>query len=219
MSSQSAMQFVLGSEENKLIRIGEPFDEVQAHKRELDVCFPSGRLKRMVVVCLYETKQRLFWWNYSFINKNSSIDIANCLEKWSFHILDNKIVGFMLFTTQILYIEYSERYETLHEACRSLMLKLENQLEEIAKHYECIETPHLLQVIYLGRYIDRHFFYPPGQCIYPLRKPQVNVKITRLEDKWKIELEGVKKRKSSLILSNDYEVLEIWLDGIKKEIP
>jgi hypothetical protein len=210
------MQLVLGSEENQVIHIGELFYKVQIHKRELDVCFPSGRLERMRIICLYEIKQGLFWWNYSSINNNSSIDIASCLEKWSFQVLDNKIVGFKLSTGQIWYIESTQKYDSLHKACNYLMSHFEKQLDKIEK--SDIDNPYLYRAIPLFRYIDRHFFYPPDKCIFSLRNPQASMKITSYKDKWKIELEGVNKRQATVILSNDYQVLEVWLDGVKKEI-
>jgi len=128
----------------------------------------------------------------------------------------------------------NERYGTFEEAYeRNIIPTLTKKADLIERHNYSDRN----KAIRLFDYIDDNFFCIPMR--YPRRFVAQITEVIRQNRSWRISLTGAPpprtgvdrawppwydpnrsdNRKVTFILSDDYEVLEVWVDGIKKEIP
>ena len=210
--------------------------EVQASTIVLDLYFSKRKWQKAAVFLLYEPKTGLFWWTASYSDGlpeeyASKIDVFLKGEKYI--LLKDKIVNFTLSSTVLWITESNDRYETFEQARIGVLLTLEKKLETL--HYG--QTFKEYKELGLGNHINREFFRLRGDlsgsgCILPAKMTNIKYR----NSQWQIELEGTDNRnisitgvkldklgsvprvKATVILNDNYEVIEVIAEDFIKQI-
>jgi hypothetical protein len=192
---------------NRIIQVksdeaGELF-EVQT--RCLQIRYGS---KTVPVFTFYELLQGLFLWDWDDRPNgehdnpfNASNLIDRVLKKCFLHLRGEQLVGF--YAECGVKKSGSDRYDTFEDAIQTLLSFLK-QYRFILKE----KTHNEYQTIDLLKYIDESFIKENGSDNLAARITEVN----RQNLTWRIELESTRLgelRTASVILSDDYEVVEV----------
>jgi hypothetical protein len=224
------------SQEKQIIQLqcnsdGQQIVEIQAYRTLLSYLDRfAGKGKLLDVFMLYELQSGFFWCNYSRIEEVIYFEqnIGSCLKMLGYSKDDDavytqddinkrlkstlsrftyfsrgKIVEFILGGLFDLYInETEERYETFEQAYKNL-------IKTIIKKVEIQETPDKLndyKIVSL-KILGRNFFHPPKP--WCSSKPGNIIEVKLKNAKWYIEIEGVKNQLVTVVLSDDYEILDV----------
>jgi len=201
------------------------------------------------IVSYYQPDSGVFWSDLKPVENDFWKELVEDTlfssdSKVFFYLSKHKVAHFSILVEDLLLIRESHmHYESIFEAYERVISVIENNNQELAdggfyryRWYSCLPLE--------SDYIDHDFFYPetvkfdPFDCADHCIPTMVKIiNVTRQQDCWKIELEGNHGRQAQLILrnqlenqeepillqdyyqNNNYEVLEVWVDGVKKEIP
>lgn len=162
-----------------------------------------------------------------------------------FYLSQHKIAYFSILVEDRLLIRESHtRYQNILEVYKRVISVIEDNNKQLAGGILFQWHDWYGSLSLENDYIDHDFFYPetvkfdPFECAPRCIPTMVKIiNVTRQQDCWKIKLEGNHGRQAQLILrsqlenqeepillrdycqNNHYEVLEVWVDGVKKEIP
>jgi hypothetical protein len=213
---QPFIQSVDGDEESQVIQLSSPSGvKMNLHWLRLILHFSNETTIQTEILIFSVSPKNLFWARTMYTNEeplNEKID--SFLENGTFHLLDNQIINFSLDYSTFWVQEITcEHYNNFEEAYQMLFLKLEKNMGEIEQYETHHESPN--RRMNLNMYIEENdLFFCSISCnpcsygtIY------VRMKVTRLETTWQIELECPDKRKATAILNDDYEVLNLFLEG------
>jgi hypothetical protein len=232
------IQVMEGSEKYRMIQIRKNGDgflvEVRASTMVLDLYFPKEKWKKVVAFLLYESKTGLLFWKVSSSNglpeeQASKIDVF--LEDNIFILSKDKIVKFSLSKNVLWITDSNDQYATFEQARTSFFLTLEKKLETL--HYG--QTFRKYKELGLCDYINEEFFKLRGDCSGSLLPAKIT-DIKYRNSQWQVELEGTDNRnisingvkldklgsvprvKATVVLNDNYEVVEVLGEDFIKQI-
>ena len=209
MQTPSTIQMVNGSEEKvtfSVPRNGKLVD-LEIKSLELNVCFSTGKDKRLGIIFVYDSKTGLLGWNYQY---------ANCVELFLsdnyIYLSDNKLILFWLISSpiEIRFNEFCEPYTTFEEACNKHIVAFENQIDEIER-----ETLKY-QTISIFKHVNRRFFYKDRHGSVHGESVAQITDVTYHDSFWQFVLESSGNRQTTLILDEDYQVIDVFGEGAIK---
>jgi hypothetical protein len=232
------IQVMEGSEKYRMIQIRKnrdgSFVEVQTSTMILDLYFPQEKWQKAVGFLLYEPKTGLFWWEASYSNglPKEYVSKIYAFPKGNRFILsNNKIIEFSLSGKVLWITDSNNQYATFEQARKSFFLILEKKLKTL--HYG--EAFGEYKELKLGSYINGEFFRLRGDCSGSLLPAKIT-DIKYRNSQWQVELEGTDNRnisingvkldklgsvprvKATVVLNDNYEVVEVLGEDFIKQI-
>jgi hypothetical protein len=227
------IQVVEGSKEEKVVQTrkeNETFSQVQLRGLKLSIHFPNGQTQFGKLISYHVIKTGLFLWEYVMVPPHL-IDAPNytssVIEQWAncfIGLSDDQIVIFSLQDVFLWVKDSDERYKTFEEAYEKSIIPI---LTKNAKRIEEGNYHEEYRKIQLSDCMDDDFFFLSftQRCVAKITE------VTRQNGSWKISMTGAppprarsdknwgfpppydpngsNNRKAILILSDDYEVLEV----------
>ncbi|HIE02858.1 MAG TPA: hypothetical protein EYP59_21680 [Thiotrichaceae bacterium] len=219
-TTQSLIEIIDGSEENLTIQRKRNgfISEIQIRAIELNVHSPNVNLIHLAMIFVYEPETGLFGWEYYELSDSKQNDsllaiskIELFLEERYIYISNTRIVFFILpIPPGAIWInEFTKKYATNDEAyqeCFSILLA--DKPREIEGE-KVLNTP-------LWKHVKRRFFYKDRHGSVHGESVAKITDVTYHDSLWKIVLESSEKRQTTLILDEDYQVIDVFGDGAIK---
>ena len=220
--------------------------KIQIQAAMLDLYFSSGKFGQAELMLLYDPMSGLFGWDFTQLRdldgkfsadskemvlvhrrKLMSDDLAYIestldifLDISYIYLSKTQLIFLSLPDRNIWFREFSERSATLGEARQQVLAFLEKQLDKIEK----ITVDWRREIGLWGNIMDSHFFHEQkkwGRGNHP--SPFGEKLVARITDmnfhegQWQILMGSTNNRRTTLILDEDFQLLEVKGDGALKK--
>lgn len=173
----------------------------------------AGKKAQAIVVTLFEPKSGLYWWTYQKRDPEAPSyrqdPMAGLLGQYKWWATSDAIVGFRLLDNRIVVIESRMRQPNIDKVLGEINETLANNIHD-ADDYP-VQSKEIPLIEHLGLAFFR------GTKLVAQWRPSRLVEVDYKDGRWTLKIDGPDGEHGSVVLDNQYKVIESAHENAKKE--